>query len=794
MKSLKNKIFLLFVLLLLVVQAITFWTLYYGNKNQQVAEINTRLTTAKTIFTELFDRRLDYLSAFAETAAKDYGLKQVFNEDTRSLLVALNNHRQRVDADLAMAISSEGIITGQLQRNFIVEDSPNSDSSKENYKSKVKQGPELGSEFRYIHWFHSDQTAHLYTIKDALYQLSISPVNIGTKTIGWIAFGFQIDHRLANEFKSITDLQTDFILKGNEQWHLIATSDQQSTPSQKLALSMLVRNNNIPEKYIATHVSITEFDEQELDVYMYGLRANIVSLLQRQWLQFLILAILTLFVSLMGAYLIAASITKPIQRLVTQAKTIANGNYKDTIDFVERNEIGQLADEFNHMQSAVLERENALTYFANNDPLTGLPNRNSLNKKLSRLIQQQKYFVLLHLNLSRVKDVNATVGHDVGDEVIKEFSRRLKVLSQQKDMLLLVHLGADEFILVVDRGEERKVKVCDAVAKINKNMEAMFLYQGLSLQLQVRIGASLYPEHSNDAVKLVQMADTALHHTRKKNELVQTYQSELDVNTFERLNLINDLKNAIKMDQLELHFQPKLCLLTWKVTHAEALVRWHHPTLGMVPPDDFIHIAEQTGQIKALTRWVFLVALAQSKKWDLLGLDINIAINISAENLKESDFYEFICSSMAEANIVPEKITLEITESSVVEDPESAISLLGKFKKHGLKISIDDYGTGYSALAQLKQLPVHELKIDKSFVQRLEHDNDDQIIVRSTIDLAHNMGLSVVAEGIEDEFSLFWLAEKKCELAQGYFISRPKPANELTPWLLNPPKFNANKA
>ena len=179
------------------------------------------------------------------------------------------------------------------------------------------------------------------------------------------------------------------------------------------------------------------------------------------------------------------------------------------------------------------------------------------------------------------------------------------------------------------------------------------------------------------------------------------------------------------------------------------------------------------------------------KKVSLLSFQNNL--NDTAENLKESDFYEFICQSMTEANIAPEKITLEITESSVVEDPESAITLLGKFKKRGLKISIDDYGTGYSALAQLKQLPVHELKIDKSFVQRLEFDNDDQIIVRSTIDLAHNMGLSVVAEGIEDEFSLFWLAEQKCELAQGYFISKPKPANELTPWLLNPPKFNASQ-
>jgi diguanylate cyclase (GGDEF)-like protein len=778
-------------LLLLLVQAITFWTLYYGNKNQQVAEINNRLTTAKTIFTELFDRRLDYLSAFAETVAKDYGLKEVFNEDTKSLLVALNNHRQRVDADLAMAISADGIITGQLQRTFIANNYTSNQYSKNNNKSKIKQGSELGSNFRYVHWFHSDQTTHLYVIDDALYELSLSPVNVRTKTIGWIAFGFQIDRRLADEFENITQLQIDFILKGSEQWYLIASSDQQSTPKQILALSKQVRDNNVPEKYIATHVSITEFDQQELDVYMYGLRANTVSLLQKQWLQFLILALLTLLVSLIGAYFIAASITKPIKRLVIQAKKIANGNYKKTIKFTEKDEIGQLANEFNHMQSAVLQRENAITYFANHDPLTELPNRNNLNKKLTELMQQHKYFVLLHLNLSRVKDVNATLGHDLGDEVIKEFSRRLKVLSKQEDILLLVHIGADEFILVVDRGEQGKIKVSDVVEQINKNIEPTFLFQGLSLQLQVRIGASLYPEHSNDAVKLVQMADTALHHTKKKNESVQTYQSELDVNTFERLNLISELKYAIEANQLELHFQPKLCLLTWQVTDAEALVRWNHPTLGIIPPDDFIHIAEQTGQIKALTRWVFLAALAQSEQWGKLGLKINIAINISAENLKEPDFYEFICQSMSEMNIIPEKITLEITESSVVEDPESAITLLGKFKKHGLKISIDDYGTGYSALAQLKQLPVHELKIDKSFIQRLEHETDDQIIVRSTIDLAHNMGLSVVAEGIEDEFSLFWLAEQKCELAQGYFISKPKPASELTPWLLNPPKFNA---
>jgi diguanylate cyclase (GGDEF)-like protein len=758
-----------------MVQAIAFWTLYSGNKNQEAAEINNRLTTAKTIFTELFDRRLDYLAAFAETAAKDYGLKEVFNDDTRSLLVALNNHRKRIDADLAMAVSANGVITGQLQRYFI-----------DDSRSKIKQGLERGTSFRYADWLESGQSAHLYIIDEAIYQLSLSPVNVGTKTLGWIAFGFQIDQRLALEFMNITNLNTDFILKYNDKWRLIASSKETISSAEELVFSQNVVQGVIPEEYIATHSLITEFDGQEFGVVMYGLRANFVALLQEQWWRFLMLASLTLFVSLTSAYLISASISKPIKRLVSQAKVIASGDYHQTVTLNDNNEIGQLADEFNQMQAAVLQREKAITHHGNHDPLTDLPNRNALNKTLKSYTQQQNSFILLHLNLSRLKDVNDTLGHDVGDEVIKEVARRLQALCELPNFKALVHLGADEFILLAEH-----LDVDETIAQIQAELEPTFDYQGISLQLQVRIGIAAFPEHSTDAKILVQMADTALHHTRDTGKLGQIYQTALDVNTVERLSLINDLKQAIPAGELELHFQPKMNLKTKIVTHVEALVRWQHPNLGMVPPDDFIHIAEQTGQIKALTRWVFTTALAQFNTWKTMGIHLNIAVNISAENLKESDFYHFICQSLSCANVPPEKVTLEVTESSVVEDPESAIRLLSKFKSHGLKISIDDYGTGYSSLAQLKQLPVHELKIDKSFVQRLEQDADDQIIVRSTIELAHNMGLHVVAEGIEDEFSLNWLAEHNCELAQGYFISRPKPANLLTQWFMEEANFQS---
>lgn len=785
MKSLKYKIFLLFVSILLIVQGITFYALYTTNKNQEVTEVNSRLTSAKTIFTDLFKRRIEYLSAFTAITAKESDIKKVFVDgNIHNLLTALNNQRQEIDTDLAMSITPDGLISGQLQRELI--NNVDASTGYHHFYNKIKHGIEVGHKFRYPNWFKSPQTSHIYMIGGLYYQVSISPVIYRSKRVGWIIFGFEINKRLANEFKKLTGLQTEFVLKEGEKNYLTASSEQHIqdfSQKEKLDLIEAIDEQRLPEHFIGTSSVMTHFEDRKLVVYMYSLKESIISMIEEQWWPLVMLAILTLFASLTSAYFLAASISRPINRLVNHAKIIASGHFQQNITFKEKNEIGQLANEFNHMQVALLQREEAITRLANHDLLTDLPNRHRLNEFLVGL--KDDHFMMLHLNLSRLKDVNATLGYDVGDLVIQTLAIRLQKISEQQHVQFLVHLGADEFILIVDTME-----VSEVSAQVNKELEEIFCFQGISLQLQVRMGIALYPEHTSDVTKLVQMADTALHHTRNTGSLVQIYQPELDVNTVERLNLINDLVQAIPANQFELYFQPKLCMTSRRVKHVEALVRWKHPTLGMIPPDNFISIAEKTGQIEALTRWVFTAALIQCKKWNALGLEINMAINISAENLKEPDFYDFVCHTIDEQNISPNQVTLEVTESSVVGDTDAAIQLLSKFKDYGLKISIDDYGTGYSSLAQLKQLPVHELKIDKSFIQRLEKDVDDQIIVRSTIDLAHNMGLKVVAEGIEDEYSLTWLSDYACNYAQGYFISRPKPASELTPWLLNPPCFD----
>jgi len=752
------------------VQAIALTTLFAGKQNQESREITNRLNTAKTLITEKFDGRSNYLAAFAETVAKDYGIKEVFGDDTRTLLVALNNHRDRIDADLAMAISKENKITAQLQ--LITSDLND---------EKIVKGAEQDKVFRFIDWLEDGSNVHFYQIDKKLYQLSLSPLTVGSQTLGWIGFGFEIDETLAQQTLKLTHLETDFVFKNDDKWQLVASSNSNAS----LQFSNRIINNDIPEDYIGIGHLMANDDNEQFGIALYGFRADFVSVLQDKWWQLLMLTLLALLVSLVGAYYIALSITRPIKALVKQAKIIARGEYSESVTLKDKSELGQLANEFNSMQSAVLTREKKIIHRANHHSLTELPNRNAVLNKIELLASDETAFLVYHLNLSRIKDVNESLGHDVGDSLIKAAAERLKKV---KPCCLLGHLGSDEFVLIVQ--DKEKVSIDDMVKRILDSLEQSFDFNGISLQLQSKIGVARYPTHCSDGKSILQMSDTALNFSRKHNNTLQVYDASLDINSVERLKLINDLKFAISDDQLELHYQPKLNLKTGIVTHVEALVRWQHPELGMVPPDDFIHIAEQTGQINALTNWVFLTALKQYNTWKELGININIAVNISAENLKDPQFDNFIRRTVNEQNVPSQFITLEVTESAVVDNPQAAIALLRKFKNDGFKISIDDYGTGYSSLAQLKQLPVNELKIDKSFVQRLETDEDDQIIVRSTIELAHNMGLSVVAEGIEDQYTLHWLARHGCELAQGYFISRPQHTDKLTPWLLESHHFD----
>ena len=382
------------------------------------------------------------------------------------------------------------------------------------------------------------------------------------------------------------------------------------------------------------------------------------------------------------------------------------------------------------MQQAVLTREKDISHRVFHDPLTNLPNRNRLTHFLeTQLSKPDAKLTLAILNVRRIRDVNDTLGHDVGDEVIKEVSRRLLKLDSEN----VFHLGSDEFALVWMENDNDFVQT--QIQQVFATLDKPFHYQDIALHLQVQIGVAPSNAKQDTAVNLLQKTDTALQSARKSNRHYQVYDRVLDFYTIERLHLVNSLKQAFTDNQLVLYYQPKLDLKASTIKSVEALVRWLHPVNGLIPPDTFIPIAEQTGQMNTLTKWVIEEAANQFLSWQKQDLKLSIAINISAEDLRNDDFLNFLLNLKKTKNLPDDAISLEVTENAVLSDPKLAISLLAQLQQSGFKISIDDYGTGYSSLEQLKILPVDELKIDKSFVQNLMVEKDDQTIVDSTISL-----------------------------------------------------------
>ncbi|TQV86417.1 bifunctional diguanylate cyclase/phosphodiesterase [Aliikangiella coralliicola] len=771
MKTLVNKIFTTFVTVLLLVQIVSFGFAYQANKRVEVLKLTNQITTADTVFKNLFESRNYYLEAFSETAAKDYGLKQVFNEDTRSFLVALNNHKKRIDADIAIAVSKQYQVVGQLL------------SIERNGKKKTSVGEDQGKEFRHPEWLELPGQSYIYHLNEALYQISFSPLKSGEVIVGWVGFGYAIDKSLVEEISMQTGLHAAIVSKKNTSanWHLVASSEQQ-TETESLINSLLSNSNN--EEMVITKHTIEDNGYQVIAV-MYDFRSDILGTVKNQSMNLMLFASISILASMLGAFFIAKTITRPVNKLIEQTRVISKGNYDQSVEIDDIKELAQLASEFKMMQQAVLAREKDISHRVFHDPLTDLPNRNRLMYFLEIQLQEKEpRLALALLNVRRIRDVNDTLGHNVGDQVIKEVSRRLTKLNNEN----VFHLGSDEFALVwLDNNDDF---IQDQIKRIFGVLDKPFTYHDIALHLQVQIGVAFNNPDNETAINLLQKTDTALHNARKSNHHYQIYDRLLDFYTIERLHLVNSLKSAFTENQLVLYYQPKLDLRASKITSVEALVRWLHPVNGLIPPDTFIPIAEQTGQMNALTKWVIEEAANQYTKWQKDDINLSIAINISAEDLRNDELITFLLALKNAKKLPDEAIALEVTENAVLSDPKLAIKLLARLQKSGFRISIDDYGTGYSSLEQLKILPVDELKIDKSFVQNLMMDKDDQTIVDSTISLAHNMNLSVVAEGVEDLETLAWLQARHCQYAQGYYVSRPLPAEKLTSWL---PSFEGLK-
>ena len=434
------------------------------------------------------------------------------------------------------------------------------------------------------------------------------------------------------------------------------------------------------------------------------------------------------------------------------------------------------------------QAEEKVKYMAYYDPLTGLPNRALLNDRLKQAIlsgqRESNPLALLIMDLNNFKEINDTLGHHKGDLLLQQVGARVRGVLRESDTV--ARMGGDEFaVLLPSAGSVERSTL--AMRKMLKALEQPFALEGLALDVAVSIGIALCPEHGEDADLLIQRADVAMYVAKQSGINYAVYVPEHDRHSPRRLALMGELRHAIENDQLFLLYQPKIDLQRACAIGVEALVRWRHPHHGIIPPDEFIPLAERSGVIKSLTLWVLGEALRQCRTWSQGGVQLSMAMNLSARNLQDPQLPDRIAELLQTSGLAPGWLELEITESAIMVDPVRAMEILTRLRAMGIRFSIDDFGTGYSSLGYLKKLPVDEIKIDRSFVIGMAANENDAVIVRSTIDLAHNLGLKVVAEGVENQETLDRLIDLGCDAAQGYYMSRPIPPAELTRWLTESP-------
>jgi diguanylate cyclase len=426
--------------------------------------------------------------------------------------------------------------------------------------------------------------------------------------------------------------------------------------------------------------------------------------------------------------------------------------------------------------------EEALQHQSFHDALTGLPNRTLLHDRLRQAIlkAQRTYepLALLVMDIDRFADINDTLGHHFGDVVLQHFGQRLMEALRTSDSV--ARLGGDEFaILAQSADDEGALRVAKRVLDA---LEQPFALEGINLDVEASIGIALYPFHGADANTLIQRADVAMYNAKQARSGYAFYTSDRDEHSSAKLALMGDLRRAIERDELVLFYQPKIRTRDRVVAGAEALIRWQHPVQGLLFPDKFVPLAEQSGLIRPLTLWVINEALRQIKIWQEMGMNVSVAVNLSARNLQDPSLPSEVYNALRSHAVDPKLLELEITESAVMDDPEYALNIVTQLAGLGASMSIDDFGTGYSSLAYLKRLPVHYIKVDKSFVMDMMTNDNDATIVRSIINLGHDLGLKVVAEGVETREIFDRLATLNCDLAQGYYMSKPIPAADFERW------------
>jgi len=774
LRSLESRILLFFLFMILAVQLAGFFAIRADIRDNARAAISSDLEAGERMFRHLLEKRMLALVQNARLLAQDATFGEAVSEGDHDVVPALLD---AYGADSGAALSL--LISRGHRIQFSSGDVP-SKSLERAIMLLVDDAEQNG------------QASGMALADRRTFQIAVLPVKAPV-LVGWVVLATELDGTLATDVGELTTLQFTILTHGeNGSWQAgMSTLNADAAAALAREMQRSAAGTVLPS-------------ELRLDDTEYGIRAfrlaqnadhTAVVLLQEsvdaaiapyRRLQgtLLLLTAVGIAMALIGSMVTARRITGPLRQLAESAKRLGSGDYyQGGIDVTRQDEIGELSRAFAGMREGIANRELEIRRLAYWDSLTNLPNRAQFVTLLdSALVQARKYQLRCHvlmMDLDRFKHVNDVLGHSFGDALLRQVAQRLTAL-KVRNSDQIARLGGDEFALLLP--DSRLDEARTVAANILKSLEKPLSLEDQTIDLGASIGIAGFPEHGHDTESLLSRAEVAMYAAKYSGNEAVVYEAAIDKTSQDSLSLLGELRHALDHDEFRLHLQPKTVLKTGKVVGAEALIRWEHPKRGTLQPDHFIPFAEKTGFIRLLTRWVLERAALLASQWHTLGLQLKISVNLSTRDLLDQDLPAKFVDILTRHQVPSSSFCLEITESAIMNDPVRAQQTLERLYAMGVELSIDDFGTGYSSLSYLKRLPVHELKIDKSFVMNMEHDVDDATIVRSTVDLGHNMGLRVVAEGVESDAALQLLARIGCDQAQGYFISRPMPAADFPEW------------
>ena len=783
LSGLERRIVWPFLLLLVVVQGISLMLVNGAIGDSATRAIDNDLQTGQRVFTRLLEQRAERLSEAAAVLASDFGFRSAVNSrDVDTLSDALENNGRRIGASLVIytdpawrPVAATGLDIGRVAALLPAA------------RLMAMTDPVGGM---------SVQRARLTLIEGRAYQLVAVPVK-APRTVGWVLMGFVLDRSVLPQLAAITGLRGAVLLNGPPAHTLLTTFVQasdlraESNPTASPCGRELHESGarwRSCEFVLDTGVSDGRAAPPLRLVLAHSVDEALAPFVRLQ-LTLLLLTGVGVVVFGVGSAMTARRLSRPIRGLRRAAERLSQADYDTPVRIPEEREVGdelvQLAQAFESTRQAVQRREHTIGRLAYWDTLTQLPNRAQFVDLLRQRLQPDAQGVVaplavMMLDLDRFKHVNDVLGHQFGDRLLCEVAQRLAAGCRGADMVL-ARLSGDEFGLMLD---SRGVEHASTVARtLLAQLDAPMRLDEHMIDLSASLGIAFAPDHATEPEALLGLVEVAMYAAKRRQLGVLVYDTSMDTRSSASLSLLSELRVAIEQEELRLYVQPKVDLKTGQVLGGEALVRWLHPQRGLVPPMQFIPFAEQTGFIRQITVWMLETGVQALQRWQEAGLSMKLSINLSTRDLLDPTLTDRVRGLLDRHRVSAAWLCLEITESAIMDDPARALQTLQKLHELGVRLSIDDFGTGYSSLAYLKRLPVDELKIDRSFVTNMERDLDDARIVQSTIGLAHNLGLTVVAEGVETDKAWALLARLGCDEGQGYGIGRPMPSAEFLGWV-----------